>query len=137
MCSYIDFGMCIFQNSWRQYIYVRCQNINRKYSRATPEPKRQKAAPCVAHSYVEISINQDDQVAHERNTDHLKKEIEKPKHKVDVIKELIRRTLKNRRDMVLSGDVRPAELLLYFPHLKKANYVSHDFVYVVYVFSGC
>ncbi len=56
----------------------------------------------------------------ERNIDHLKKEVLKAKPRVEVVKELIKRTLKSRRETILNGG-RPDVFIEDNPHLKKAN----------------
>ena len=53
----------------------------------------------------------------------LSKELAKAKPKVDVVQNLIRRTLTPRRKKVMDG-CRPEQLLEIYPHLRKANYVS-------------
>ena len=56
----------------------------------------------------------------------LKVEMEKPKPRTDVLKDLMRRTFPNRWDAYVTRN-EPATLLEYlaeFPLLKKASYVS-------------
>ena len=64
----------------------------------------------------------EDEVSAQRNKDHLKKEIGKTKPKPDVVRELIKRTLKTRRNMIM-GSTRPEEMISEYPHLRKAKYV--------------
>lgn len=75
------------------------------------------------HAYAELDFETGDDVSVERNTDHLKKEIAKPKPKAEVVKQLIRRTIKARRNSVMSGD-RPEVILDSYPHLRKITFVS-------------
>lgn len=59
--------------------------------------------------------------------EQLKREMAKPKPKSDVVKELVKRTLKSRREIVLDG-VRPEIIMEKYPHLKKSNYVSFNYI---------
>ena len=65
----------------------------------------------------------DDEVSIERNIELLRKECSKSKPKSEIIKELIRRTIKARREDILKG-TRPDVVLEQYPHLRKATYVS-------------
>ena len=57
------------------------------------------------------------------NIDLLKKEASKQKSKPSSVRELVKRTLKPRREKILAG-CRPNEIFKEFPHLKKSAYVS-------------
>ena len=59
-----------------------------------------------------------------RNSELLKKELEKSKPKPDVVRELVKRTLKTRRDLVIKS-TPPEEILEAYPHLRKATYVGN------------
>lgn len=115
--------MFLLQNSWKQFIYARCQNVNRKGGQpGTLSPKRIKVE-AEKHVYAELDFESDDSVSVERNSELLRKEMAKHKPKAEVVKRLIKRTLKARRQTVMDG-CRPEEVLEKYPHLKKANYVS-------------
>lgn len=100
---------------------MRCQNVNRNQSKNDPEPKRPKLEPA-KHMYAVMDQEGEDDVSTKRNCEHLKKEIAKSKPKPDVVRELIKRTLKTRRDMVM-GATRPEVMISEYPHLRKARYV--------------
>lgn len=97
--------------------------------RSAPEPKRLKLEPA-KHTYAVVDQECEDEVSSKRNTEHLKKEIGKLKPKPDVVRELIKRTLKTRRDMVM-GNTRPEEMISEYPHLRKARYVSCIIIIII------
>lgn len=75
------------------------------------------------YAAIELDRDSKDPLSQQRNSDLLKKEVSKPKAKPDVVRELIKRTLHFRRNLVLEGG-RPESIISDFPHLKKATYVS-------------
>lgn len=81
----------------------------------------------------------EDEVSMERSIELLKKEFTKPKYKPDIVRELIKRTLKYRRKIILEGSSRPEEVTSTYPHLRKAAFVSYNIQliavlqYIVYV----
>ncbi len=79
------------------------------------------------HFYAALESSADDKISVERDIDHLKKEVLKAKPRVEVVKELIKRTLKSRRETILNGG-RPDVLIEDNPHLKKANYVRYNYL---------
>ena len=90
-----------------------CQNVNRR-SGLPPalNPKKIKLSERKQkHTY--IALTEEDYVAVERNEDLLRKELSRPRPRVDgvdVTKSLVQRTLASRRKAVLDGD-RPEDLL--------------------------
>lgn len=110
---------------------MRCQNINRDRVDA-PVPKKIKPEP-QKHTYAAIDLEYEDEVSAQRNREHLKKEISKQKPKPDVVRELIKRTLKTRRDMIM-GSSRPEDILSEYPHLRKASYVGYIVAISLYPF---
>ena len=98
---------------------MRCQNVNR-HSRKQSTPKRVQTK--IKQKHVYAVLHGEDDVSVERNEIILRKELSRPRPKVDVVKKLIERTLASRRQVVLDDD-RPKELIERYPHLKKANYV--------------
>ena len=79
------------------------------------------------HQYAALDFDHSsdaDEISIQRNINILKKEVTKPKVKSSLVKELVKRTLKSRRDKVIAGFSRPNEMFLEFPHLKKSTYVS-------------
>ena len=86
-------------------------------------PKRCKLGPD-KHVYAALEFDcDDDDVSIKRNIDLLKKEASKQKSKPSSVRELVKRTLKPRREKILAG-CRPNEIFKEFPHLKKSAYVS-------------
>jgi hypothetical protein len=127
----VSFKCVTLQNSWATFIYVRCQNVNRKETKEkdAPKPKRVKVDR-EKHAYAALD-ECEDEVSSIRNLEYLRKEISKPKPKPDVVKELLKRTLSARRNEVVDGK-RPCEIIEEFPHLRKANYVSYNNVAIHY-----
>lgn len=104
---------------------MRYQNTNRKCSASDdgPKPKRLRLQPeKQKHVYATLVTDCEDEVSLKRNQELLKKEFAKAKPKPDVVRDLISRTLRARRDAVM-GSYRPEELREQYPHLSKANYV--------------
>ena len=69
--------------------------------------------------------NADDEVSYGRNLELLKGEMSKTKPRVDVLKDMMRRTFPNRWEAYIN-DHNPSTLLEYlsqYPLLKKATYV--------------
>lgn len=98
---------------------MRCQNTNRKCSDDGPKPKRLKLLPeKQKHVYATATLITDyeDEVSLKRNQELLKKEFAKGKPKPDVVRDLISRTLRARRDAVM-GSYRPEELREQYPQL--------------------
>ena len=119
------------QDSWTEFIYVRCQNCNRKPMSIKSDDerpthsKKPKIEP-LKHTYpsIEIVEFEEDEIAHDRNLTLLHKEIDKPKSKFLEISELMARTLKRRRNWILN-EVRPIkEIYEKYPFLKKTKFVS-------------
>ena len=81
----------------------------------------------LSRSYAAIIHSADDDISLERNKELLKKECSRAKPKSEVVRELIKRTLKERRQKVLNGE-RPEVIMNEYPHLRKTNYVSQLFV---------
>ena len=77
------------------------------------------------HMYAALDFHDDDdEVAKERTGRELKKEMSKHNPKTTVVKELIKRSIKTRRDAVLKCDRSVAIMLEEFPHLRKFSFVS-------------
>ena len=120
------------QNSWTQFIYVRCQNTNRNSHSSTLTPPNPKKAK-VANKHYYASVNsEDDDVAHERNVQLLKQHINKGNTKGGAVISLIERTFANRRQWIL-GNVLPInEILEIYPHLSKSVCVSEVIINAYY-----
>ena len=108
------------QHSWK----CRCQNVDRA-SRQDGAPR--KRIKLNEHSAVHFipPTNADDDVSFGRNLELLKAEMGKAKPRVDVLKDMLRRTFPNRWETYINGN-DPSTLLEYlsqYPLLKKATYV--------------
>ena len=76
--------MFVLYNFWTEFIYVRCQNCNRKATGSTTNPRSSEPPPRkkpYKHWYpsVEPSAITEDDLTHERSMKQLEKEIAKPK----------------------------------------------------------
>lgn len=89
-----------------------------------PPMKRPRIVDRAVHC--NAPANADDEVSYKRNVEKLKAEQLKPKARVDVLKDLMKRTFANRFRVLLQGDhpVSASEYLNEFPLLKKATFVS-------------
>lgn len=112
------------QHSWKWFIYYRCQNVNRGAPKASaePAPKRPKLIDKNKHHYP--PVHADDEVSHSRNIELLKEELLKPKPRVQVLKDLMRRTFANRWKSFLDDTPHLCDYLADFPLLTKPVYVS-------------
>ncbi len=87
-----------------------------------PQPKRLKL-DTPKRSYAVVDVDAEDDVSAERNKELLKKEVAKSKPKQDILRELIKRTFKTRRELVNNG-MQPEEIIMEYPHLKRIKGVS-------------
>ena len=94
------------QHSWTNFIYTRCQNINRRSKHNNDEDeesralKKTKIAP-EKHTYPSLAIHNDDDVAFERNIGLLQQEMSKPKPQFSCVTSLMNRTFSKRRQWIL------------------------------------
>ena len=123
--------MCIHvQESWKQYLITKCQNLNRPGKKKTdeddsptPSAKRPKLSP-LKHPYSSFSTEIEDDTSHERNLTLLKKEAAQVKPRVDVLKDLMKRTYGRRRKWILDGYDSVQHVCSEYLPLKKAPIVS-------------
>ena len=114
------------QSSWREFLYTKCQNINRNPSASPCKPpiKRLKLDD-EKHPYPSVLTNMDDDVAHERNRKLLQEEMSKPKLRHEVLQNLMARTFGKRRRWILDGEkLRTASIVEEYPLLRKPLFVS-------------
>lgn len=113
------------QQSWKQFLYTKCQNLNRKKKvgddecSAGPSTKRPKLSP-LKHPYSAFTAEIEDDTTHERNMSVLKKEMLQVKIRMDVVKDLMR-TYGFRRKWIVDGNESVKDVCL---ALKKAPIVS-------------
>lgn len=128
MCAYPFLPLQYF---WQNYIYTKCQNINRNPGKGQdanePRPKRARCsveATKVHHPYPELSENMEDDISHERALQQINKELQNAKPNHEILKDLMTRTFRRRRSSIL-GDPKPVEeICLKYPLLQKPNYVN-------------
>lgn len=113
------------QHSWKWFIYYRCQNVNRTSHQEGGSRERVKLNEHT-HAHLCPPANAEDEVSYGRNLELLKSEMDKAKPRVDVLKDLMKRTFPNRWEAYVSQNEPPSllEYLSLYPLLKKASYVS-------------
>ena len=122
-----------FQYSWTNFIYTRCQNINRKSKSSRrddsgeDEPlrgsKKRKVDP-EKHSYPSLAFEAEDEVAFERNVSLMKQELSKPKPQPGNVIMLMSHTFAGRRQWILDEINGVEEICEKYPCLSKAAFVS-------------
>ena len=116
------------QHSWKWFIYYRCKNVNKVPKGHSQEGCSPKKRPKIIDRAVHCNppANADDEVSYERNLEQLKTEQLKTRARVDVLKDLMKRTFANRFGVLLEGGhpLTATDYLKEFPLLKKATYVS-------------
>ena len=119
-------GILHFQYSWQQFLYTKCQNINRKPSTSSSNtPTKRLKVEEDKHLYPSVLTDMDDEIAHERNRKLLKEEIAKPKLRFDIAQELMRRTFGKRRRWILDGEnLKTTMIVEEYPLLRKPLFVS-------------
>lgn len=119
-------GILHFQYSWQQFLYTKCQNINRKPSTSSSNtPTKRLKVEEDKHLYPSVLTDMDDEIAHERNRKLLKEEIAKPKLRFDIAQELMRRTFGKRRRWILDGEnLKTTMIVEEYPLLPKPLFVS-------------
>lgn len=87
--------MCLnsSQHSWKWFIYYRRQIVNR-HTPVGPSRKRFKLGDR-AHAHFYPPTKSEDDVSYEHNLELLKTEMAKGKPRVDVLRDLMRRTFPN------------------------------------------
>jgi hypothetical protein len=117
------------QESWKQYLVIKCQNLNRCDKKSdrddspVPSAKRPKLSP-LKHPYSSFSTEIEDDTSHERNLTLLKKEAAQVKPRMDVLKDLMKRTYGRRRKLILDGYDSVQHVCSEYSPLKKAFIVS-------------
>ena len=115
------------QHSWKWFIYYRCKNVNRpEVKSASDDGCPQKKRPKVIDRAVHFNPpeNSEDSVSYGRHLEQLQAEQYKMKPRVEILKDLMKRTFPNRFSCLLQGDPTTAsDYLKQFPLLKKAAYV--------------
>ena len=126
------------QESWKQFLVTKCQNLNRPENKRSdedvpaPSAKRPKMSP-LKHPYSSFSIEIEDDTSHERNLTLLKKEAAQVKARLDVLKDLMKRTYGKRRKWILDGYDSVRHVCSEYSPLKKAPIVSAFLIYIMHV----
>ena len=127
-CVLIFWYFCL-QHSWQQFLYTRCQNLNRKPATSPSKPPMKRLR--IDEKYPSVLGDMDD-VAHERNKKLLQVEASKLKLHHEIVQNLIERTFAKRRRWILdSEDLRTAVIIEEYPVLQKPLFVNF------YYFSVC
>ena len=118
------------QHSWAQFMYVRCQNCNRKPANATSEPKPKKKKTSDNHHYSTIVSEPEDAETHARNMELLETEWTKFKDKkasADGVKELMSRTFLHRREWIRHSERPVSEIMKEYRCLSRLIFVRSLF----------
>ena len=125
------------QESWKQFLITKCQNLNRAVKKQpdedgspAPSAKRPKMSP-LKHPYSSFNTEIEDDTSHERNLTLLKKEAAQVKAMLDVLKDLMRRTYGRRRKWILDGYDSVQHVCSEYLPLKKAPIVSALLMYIM------
>lgn len=88
----------------------------------------------VHHPYAALERNEEDDVSHNRNVQHIKKILQDARPNHEALKELMSHTFQNRRNSIIT-DVKPVEQICSeYPLLQKANYVKTLCAFLLYEF---
>ena len=127
------------QYSWQEYIYTKCQNINRKPpgssdgESAEPSAKRSKLENRTLHSYPSIDVGLEDEESNKRNLSLLIAEVQESNPSTTRVKELMRRTFHQRRKWILEENNTVQAICEKYPVLKMSSYVSNvaDYYFII------
>lgn len=110
--------------SWQQFIYNKCQNINRKPPGSSPgsSVKRPKLSTTV-HRYPTIEGGEDE-ASFKQNIDLMNKELMEHRPAVAKLKEYMTKTFAQRRHWIVSSAISAQQVWSKFPLLRKASHVS-------------
>ena len=130
--------MIDLQDSWANYLYTKCHNINRTPGKGdsseldAPPVKRAKASKS-KHEYPSLGGTVEDDVSNARNKDLLNSELKKARPQKDVLVELMKRTSVMRRKSILDEDNPQSvqAICQEWPLLKKYTYVSAVMKYLL------
>ena len=125
----MNLNLLLLQHSWQQYLYVKCQNINRtpggsKTDEMAPVPKRHKSEDFSKHLYPSLTAEVEDDTSNDRNKLQLVRELQKVKPQKEKLIELMRRTFGSRRKWIIDGAASVKEICTEYPLLKKSTHVS-------------
>lgn len=118
------------QYSWQEFIYTKCQNINRKppgssaAESAEPPAKRSKLENRTLHNYPSINVELEDEESNKRNLSLLVAEVLESNPSTARVKELMRRTFHQRRKWILEETNTVQAICEKYPVLKMSAYVS-------------
>ncbi|XP_065890195.1 uncharacterized protein [Dysidea avara] len=114
-------------HSWAQFMYVGCQNCNRKPANATSEPKPKKKMSD-NHHYSTIFGEPEDAETHARNMELLETEWTKfidKKASADGVKELMSRTFLHRRECICHSERPVSEIMKEYRCLSRLIFVAY------------
>ena len=95
---YLSHTQFFMQHSWKWFVYYRCKNVNKVPKHlcedGNPPMKRLRIVDRALHC--NAPANADDEVSYKRNVEKVKAEQLKTKARVDVLKDLMKRTFAYR-----------------------------------------
>lgn len=86
----------VIQHSWQYFIYYRCQNVNRKSRNDEIQPRKKPKFDDKLPAHVCPPIHAEDEVSFGRHLEVLNTERQKPKPRLEVLKDMMRRTFPNQ-----------------------------------------
>lgn len=131
-CRYGDWLNSFLQHSWTDFIYTRCQNVNRKtkqfvadHKNDMPKPSKKQKFDPEKHGYPPLCQDVEDETSLKRNISLLQQELAKAKPNFDSVASLMSRTFQNRRQWILDNTENVVEIVKIYPFLSKSAYVSY------------
>jgi len=122
----LDFALFFSQqHSWTNFIYTRCQNVNRKskgtfHDDVACTPSKKHRPDPEKHKYPSLPLDAEDDTATERSLFLLKQELSKSKPNTDSVMSLMKHTFTYRRQQIL-GSIEGALRLLGLPWAVSAS----------------
>ena len=93
------------------------------------EPKQKRIRYSIesktCHTYPTLEADTEDDVSHQRNIGQMKKLLEKSKPNHTILKDLMQRTFKKRRSLIIEEAKPVVEICDEYPLLRKSNYVCN------------
>ena len=117
------------QYSWAEFIYTRCQNVNRKCKgsshddQSDHQSKKAKYDP-EKHFCPPIVPENEDEVAIQRHITLLQQELSKPKPNLESVASLMQSTFIPRMQWILENVESVAKIVEKYPFFSKAVYVK-------------
>ena len=117
--------------SWAEFIYTRCQNVNRKSKYAVQSddvpssPSKKSKIDPEKHAYPPLSLDAEDKTSLDRNITLLQQELAKARPHFESVASLMERTFISRRQWILDNAESVGTIIEKYPFLAKSLYVRH------------